>query len=149
MSWRELLAGARQTVGTAETNMSRRDMLRGLGAIAACAVAGPALLRSDEAAAVELLDDDDDSQHDLLEEVSRRRYRGRRRRRRRGGRHWRGRRRHYRRRRRRPTIQFHFRSSPGPRRGGSRYDYWHRRCVQNWGYSNPNYRGCMRYYGFY
>jgi hypothetical protein len=24
--------------------------------------------------------------------------------------------------------------------------YWHRRCVQNWGYRNNNYYGCMRYY---
>lgn len=25
--------------------------------------------------------------------------------------------------------------------------YWHRRCVANWGYSNSDYRGCMRYHG--
>lgn len=29
----------------------------------------------------------------------------------------------------------------------SRCRRWHRRCVRNWGYSNRNYRGCMRYHG--
>ena len=32
-----------------------------------------------------------------------------------------------------------------PARG---YNYWSSRCVANWGYDNPNYYGCMRYYGF-
>lgn len=27
-----------------------------------------------------------------------------------------------------------------------RCEYWHQQCVYNWGYSNPNYRGCMRYH---
>ncbi len=31
--------------------------------------------------------------------------------------------------------------------GSSRCSRWHRRCVRNWGYSNRNYRGCMRYHG--
>lgn len=31
--------------------------------------------------------------------------------------------------------------------GSSRCGRWHRRCVRNWGYSNRNYRGCMRYHG--
>lgn len=28
----------------------------------------------------------------------------------------------------------------------SRCDYWHRRCVVNWGRGNSNYYGCMRYH---
>jgi hypothetical protein len=28
-----------------------------------------------------------------------------------------------------------------------RCEYWHRRCVANWGYRNPDYYGCMRYQG--
>lgn len=36
--------------------------------------------------------------------------------------------------------------TPRPYVGGQ-CDYWHRRCVANWGYSNSNYRGCMRYHG--
>lgn len=28
-------------------------------------------------------------------------------------------------------------------------EYWHDRCVANWGYANPNYRGCMRYHRCY
>jgi len=31
--------------------------------------------------------------------------------------------------------------------GSSQCSRWHRRCVRNWGYSNRNYRGCMRYHG--
>ena len=31
--------------------------------------------------------------------------------------------------------------------GSSRCRRWHRRCVRRWGYSNRNYRGCMRYHG--
>lgn len=31
--------------------------------------------------------------------------------------------------------------------GSSRCSRWHRRCVRRWGYSNRNYRGCMRYHG--
>jgi hypothetical protein len=27
--------------------------------------------------------------------------------------------------------------------------YWHRICVDNWGYQNPDYYGCMRYQGCY
>jgi len=33
------------------------------------------------------------------------------------------------------------------RRYHGRCGYWHRRCVRNWGYANPNYYGCMRYHG--
>jgi hypothetical protein len=32
---------------------------------------------------------------------------------------------------------------------GDRCDYWHDRCVANWGYRNSDYYGCMRYYGCY
>lgn len=38
--------------------------------------------------------------------------------------------------------------TPRPYVGGQ-CAYWHQRCVQNWGYSNSNYRGCMRYHGCY
>lgn len=38
--------------------------------------------------------------------------------------------------------------TPAPRYN-DRCAYWHRRCVENWGYNNPDYRGCMRYYGCY
>ena len=31
----------------------------------------------------------------------------------------------------------------------SRCNYWHRRCVDNWGVGNKNYRGCMRYHDCY
>ncbi|NRG19323.1 hypothetical protein HPQ64_16650 [Rhizobiales bacterium] len=27
--------------------------------------------------------------------------------------------------------------------------YWSDRCIANWGYANPNYRGCMRYHRCY
>ncbi len=30
---------------------------------------------------------------------------------------------------------------------GERCEYWHHRCVQNWGYGNPDYYGCLRYHG--
>jgi hypothetical protein len=36
--------------------------------------------------------------------------------------------------------------TPRPYVGGQ-CAYWHQRCLQNWGYSNSNYRGCMRYHG--
>lgn len=29
---------------------------------------------------------------------------------------------------------------------GSSCDYWHRRCVRNWGSRNSNYYGCMKYH---
>jgi hypothetical protein len=32
---------------------------------------------------------------------------------------------------------------------GGRCEYWHDRCVANWGYRNSDYYGCMRYYGCY
>lgn len=27
--------------------------------------------------------------------------------------------------------------------------YWHHRCIENWGYDNPDYVGCMRFHGCY
>lgn len=32
-------------------------------------------------------------------------------------------------------------------RSNDRCAYWSDRCVDNWGYRNPDYWGCMRYYG--
>lgn len=32
-------------------------------------------------------------------------------------------------------------------RSGDRCGYWSDRCIQNWGYQNPNYYGCLRYHG--
>jgi hypothetical protein len=38
--------------------------------------------------------------------------------------------------------------APAPRYRGTRTcRYWHRRCVANWGYRNPDYRACMHYHG--
>lgn len=36
----------------------------------------------------------------------------------------------------------------GPTHGSS-CNYWHRRCVDSWGYGNKNYRGCLRYHRCY
>ena len=30
---------------------------------------------------------------------------------------------------------------------GGRCERWRRRCGRNWGYNNPDFRGCMRYHG--
>lgn len=140
--------------GQAETSLSRRDMLSGIGLVGALAFAGPTILMPASADAVELLDDDESGEQ--VEQVSYRR-RGRRRGRRGGRRRLRrGRRRLHagrrlRRRRRRPSVHFHF-STPHhyytPRRyyGGS-CDYWAQMCASNWGYGNRNYYGCMRYHG--
>lgn len=36
-----------------------------------------------------------------------------------------------------------------PRRYGSRCAYWRRRCIDDWGYRNPDYYACMRYHRCY
>lgn len=44
---------------------------------------------------------------------------------------------------------YHYTPAPVYRarpRMSSRCVHWHRQCVARWGYSNPNYRGCMRYH---
>ena len=74
-----------------------------------------------------------------LQQVSRRR------------RYWgRYRHRHY----RRPYFGFYFGYPryygyyrPYRYRYAGQCSYWHRRCVNNWGYRNSNYYGCMRYHG--
>ena len=35
-----------------------------------------------------------------------------------------------------------------PARGGA-CEYWSDRCIANWGFNNPDYRGCMRYHRCY
>jgi len=43
---------------------------------------------------------------------------------------------------------YHYTPAPVYRAPGlsARCVHWHRQCVARWGYSNPNYRGCMRYH---
>jgi hypothetical protein len=42
-----------------------------------------------------------------------------------------------------------YRSNRSYRRRGGRCGYWSQRCINNWGYGGPNYRGCLRYHGCY
>lgn len=47
-----------------------------------------------------------------------------------------------------PWWTFGFAVTPAPRRHyGGNCNYWHNRCVANWGYRNADYYGCMRYHG--
>jgi hypothetical protein len=34
-----------------------------------------------------------------------------------------------------------------PRYSGGSCSYWSDRCIENWGYGNSNYYGCLRYHG--
>lgn len=36
---------------------------------------------------------------------------------------------------------------PPPAVRANRCEYWASQCVQNWGFDNPDYYGCLRYYG--
>jgi hypothetical protein len=130
-----------------DTNLSRRDMLSGIGLVGAFAVAGSTLLMPSASEAVELIESEVGLDGEFTPASYHRRYI------RRGRRGRKGRRRLRARRRRRPRVGFPLHISPQPYyysprpRYGGRCDYWSNMCARNWGYGNRNYYGCMRYHG--
>jgi len=46
-----------------------------------------------------------------------------------------------------PVVPYY--ATPRRTRSSDRCEYWGDRCVDNWGYGNSDYYGCLRYHGCY